>query len=358
MALVATVVVIVSVGGCGSDGDEATQISSGDSGAIERGAGPRLGEDHWHSAYAIWICDRFLEPLTDLHGDAHGIHTHVDGLIHIHPTTNAAAGDAATLGVFGDEVGVQFSDAGFSLPSGDAFENGDECDGAEAVVRVLEWRPGAPPREAIVHEADFSAVPLDANGVAYTIAFMRPDTPLEELYPPSALDHEPPEAPSSVPRPSVDDVLPPPAERGSVPLPAFEGGGQLLFRPVLSIRLDEADDPSGDAIAGADGMRYVLGPPLPTAMLEAAEVVPTPMGTWGVSIVLREGSPGIDDFNRLAARCVELAPDCPTGQIAVVLEDVVLTAPAVHLPSFERDALVINGDFSEQQARDIVAAIG
>src|SRR5688500_3304374 len=46
--------------------------------------------DHWHAAYGVYLCDTFQPPLTN-ERDPLGIHTHGDGVIHIHPTTNAAS---------------------------------------------------------------------------------------------------------------------------------------------------------------------------------------------------------------------------------------------------------------------------
>ncbi|MDZ7734171.1 MAG: hypothetical protein U5R31_14860 [Acidimicrobiia bacterium] len=199
--------------GDGDDSDGGANVATG-AGAdgVERGPGPRVGEDHWHSAYGIWVCDRFIDPLSDLHGDALGIHTHDDGLIHMHPTSQRAAGSNATLGVFAQEVGVEFSESGFSLPSGTCGA-GEDCDGTEGVVQVLEWRPDAPPDDAVVHRDGFGSVPLDSNRAGYTIAFMRPDTPIEDLYPPSMRNLEPSsDVPAGVPgvEPPVVELPAPP----------------------------------------------------------------------------------------------------------------------------------------------------
>ena len=40
--------------------------------------------DHWHAAYGIYICGTLEPPFTD-DADPNGIHTHGDGVIHIHP---------------------------------------------------------------------------------------------------------------------------------------------------------------------------------------------------------------------------------------------------------------------------------
>ena len=45
---------------------------------------PVANVDHWHTAYGIYICDTFLDPL-QVQTDPDGIHSHADGVIHIHP---------------------------------------------------------------------------------------------------------------------------------------------------------------------------------------------------------------------------------------------------------------------------------
>ena len=57
----------------------------------------RFAGDHWHAAYGVYLCDRWL-PAIRSDRDPQGIHTHNDGVIHIHPFNRQAAGRRATLG--------------------------------------------------------------------------------------------------------------------------------------------------------------------------------------------------------------------------------------------------------------------
>ncbi|MDG1489018.1 MAG: hypothetical protein P8R36_01905, partial [Actinomycetota bacterium] len=43
--------------------------------------------NHWHSAYSVYVCDEISPSVyvNDSDDDRTGIHTHGDGLIHIHP---------------------------------------------------------------------------------------------------------------------------------------------------------------------------------------------------------------------------------------------------------------------------------
>jgi hypothetical protein len=147
---------------------------------------PQISKDHWHSAQAVWLCDHFLEtPLQDVAGDKLGIHTHGDGLIHIHPFSANAAGKKATLGVFAEDVGIQFGDDSFTLPDGSEYKTGDDCMGEKGTVEVVKWSAGDLAGDPEVITSDFGAVRFLGNGEAYTIAFVKPDQDLKELLPPS-----------------------------------------------------------------------------------------------------------------------------------------------------------------------------
>ena len=63
---------------------------------------PIANQDHWHTAYGVYICDKFITAFP--HGldqnaaDPLGIHSHGDGVIHIHPFSSTTSGKNATLG--------------------------------------------------------------------------------------------------------------------------------------------------------------------------------------------------------------------------------------------------------------------
>ncbi|MHB8463820.1 MAG: hypothetical protein ACYDH6_10225 [Acidimicrobiales bacterium] len=98
---------------------------------------PIMNKDHWHSAFSVYICDHFA-PNVPLFESADGIHTHGDGVLHIHPFTAAAAGANATLGFF-----VKAVPGGFKLSATELkfvhvptdtqvlddkdWKNGDKC---------------------------------------------------------------------------------------------------------------------------------------------------------------------------------------------------------------------------------------
>jgi hypothetical protein len=148
---------------------------------------PRIGKDHWHAAYGIYTCDTFAAPLGDIGEDALGIHTHTDGLIHIHPFSSNAAGNQAQLGVFADQVGLVFDDDSFTLPTGETFTTGDDCGGEEGVVRVIKWPSGDYTAEPEIIDSNFADIQFTADGEAFTI-FFGPESALDDpraLLPPS-----------------------------------------------------------------------------------------------------------------------------------------------------------------------------
>lgn len=91
--------------------------------------------DHWHAAYGVYICDAFVPPIQS-DSDPLGIHTHNDGVIHIHPFTRAAAGRKATVDVFARAVGLTVEDDRIKVPGGKTYRSGDRCGKKKGSVRV------------------------------------------------------------------------------------------------------------------------------------------------------------------------------------------------------------------------------
>ena len=105
---------------------------------------PKLGE-HWHAAYGVYVCDRWVSNFSDRGQDTLGIHTHDDGLIHIHPFLASASGNSANLQKFFDQVGMKVSDSAITLPPGDQFgerqyKNGKtKCGDKDGRVIMAYW---------------------------------------------------------------------------------------------------------------------------------------------------------------------------------------------------------------------------
>ena len=75
-------------------------------------------------------------------------------------------------------------------------------------------------------------------------------------------------------------------------------------------------------------------------------------GGWVVVVTLRGGADGEDVWNALAKKCYDGGSECPTKQIAIVLDGKVISAPVVQTPSFSGN-VQISGDFSQKEAADL-----
>jgi hypothetical protein len=66
------------------------------------GGVPQLG-DHIHQAFGINVCGEFLENVPEFESPV-GIHTHGDGVLHIHPFSQLGVGANATLERFFEDA--------------------------------------------------------------------------------------------------------------------------------------------------------------------------------------------------------------------------------------------------------------
>ena len=85
--------------------------------------GPNVG-DHFHAKYAVRVCG---EKITDFPYSSGGIHTHGDGVIHIHPTHVREAGSNATIARFMAGTGSKITENFLILPTGEKYETGQPC---------------------------------------------------------------------------------------------------------------------------------------------------------------------------------------------------------------------------------------
>jgi hypothetical protein len=154
-------------------------------------ATPPVVGDHWHAAYGFYICGSFKPTLSKgsnpQEPDPLGIHTHADGVIHIHPFSSATTGRNATIGAFFDWLGVKMSNDKLELPEGQGtYANGDTCQKKPGKLMLAQWddvqRTTADPK---VFVTDFKSVQL-GNGQGYTIAFMPDDFDPKKLPKPPA----------------------------------------------------------------------------------------------------------------------------------------------------------------------------
>ncbi len=117
----------------------------------------------------------------------------------------------------------------------------------------------------------------------------------------------------------------------------------------------DANDPNATVVLlGKNGDVYSAGPAGASGLVfsndAAAEIN---NGTWSVVVGLLNGSAGEDIWNALSTRCFNKDETCPTGQIAIVLDGEVISAPVVQQAIFTGGTVQISGSFTEAEARDL-----
>lgn len=175
---------------------------------------PKVNKDHWHAALGFYVCNKFLPNLPQFE-NAEGLHTHGDGLIHLHPYLGSVAGRRATLGKFLQLAKVKVTETELKVENAHE-KNGDKCSGKAAQVYVQV-------NHKLVNSVDNVRL---QQGQLITIAFVPkgtkiPDPPSKaELQAPSDVSQAPP---TSLPSPSTSLAPTPtsvPAPANSTPPPA------------------------------------------------------------------------------------------------------------------------------------------
>jgi hypothetical protein len=352
--LVAALAVVAAVVGCGGDDDDA-----GSAGGADEPVRPVVDEDHWHAAFGVYVCDAFL-PDVPAFESADGIHTHGDGVIHIHPFTAAAAGESATLAVFLDGAGIEVTDDGLTV-DGDAYGEGEEdCPGGEGQVRVLRWADAADAADSGAEPEQVDPdVHLQADGEGYVVAFVAEGT--EVPAPESAAQLAELGAVDSVD--AVPTTPPPADDAGDGAEDADDTTGTDERNLADGFYVVEATEP---APCRSPDMRperateicYLLpdAPAVETGAVESAEASIEPStGGWQVELVFTED--GIAAFNEVAVACVQQGTTCPLGRLALLVDGEVVMAPQIMQPSFERDQIVVSGDFTRDEVESLADAI-
>ena len=137
---------------------------------------PRPNDSHWHVALGVRVCDKWLDPITD-QVDPKGIHSHSDGIIHVHPFVASAAGPRATFERYAEAVKGELAADRFAWPEGDGkkkveHETGEKCGEQEAEVKA--FYNGQP------HEGDPGNIRLTDRG-KLVLAFVPKGTTYEQI---------------------------------------------------------------------------------------------------------------------------------------------------------------------------------
>jgi hypothetical protein len=147
------------------------------------------GTGHWHAALAVNVCGQWLPPAPEFHqradqaGVTAGIHSHGDGLIHLHPFASDEAGDNATVGRFMDYGGWELASGSFTVWDAEQHRDGRECTtGTTGRVQWVVGRYGEswPTKPRSGNPADYRP----ENGDIVAVYFLPEGSPLPE--PPGA----------------------------------------------------------------------------------------------------------------------------------------------------------------------------
>lgn len=157
-------------------------------------AGPGQPGDHWHVAYGVYACDKFLPNIqtnseTDTLYGRTGIHTHGDGVMHVHPFGSLGSGKNAKLSSWFNVVGIKLTSNELTLPEnlGGPFKDGADCNGKAAHLKVLVWNNANDAGQPnLILTKNLGDARFTKDGMAMTIAFVPDDAKLNELKPPSA----------------------------------------------------------------------------------------------------------------------------------------------------------------------------
>jgi hypothetical protein len=151
--------------------------------------------DKWHVAFGIYKCDQFLNDLSGTLDDPatpeftkYGIQSKNDGIIHWHPTANAA-GSKARLGVFLESYGIKVDSKGITFPenqnNGESYKTSDlKCKDSSdkevaAQVQVVVWDKYSEPGTSKKYITDFNNIRIKNDGMAITIAIAAPGAQIE-----------------------------------------------------------------------------------------------------------------------------------------------------------------------------------
>jgi hypothetical protein len=296
--LLLILVAVALVASCGGGGDDDADAGSA--------AGPAIG-DHWHMAVGFSRCGEVLPDQQDVDGDPDGIHTHGDGLIHIHPFNEDAAHEHAVLGRFLDVVGAEVVDGVLTLADGGALDPADGCDGRPAELVVARWDDASdtsPEVDEVEAPDDLTGVRLDADGAVLAVAVVPrgtvPDLPASARTLPADV---PPEAKGQGTKVDAEEVF--------------------VLAPVLGVH----GEPCGSTATKARGRAqcYELGAPVLTSAAASSAQAITDGKAWGVQVGLTPQAQAALDA--ATAACVGASADCPIGQVAFVDGGQVIAAP-------------------------------
>jgi hypothetical protein len=215
--------------------------------------GPVPTSSHWHAAYVVRVCDDVLPPF-ESDNDPLGVHSHGDGLMHVHPFFEESGYENARMSLFADAMGFEVSDGELTLPGGGTWRDGDLCNGVPGRVFVDRWASPDSQSQAERLFQGLDEIRYQADGELYQIAFAPVDS-FPVVPPATRLLFEVSNL-ASAPEPWVD------ATRGSM---AWRYGRSVPLVPNLVV----LQRPSAFFMAKCDVSRSTATNSLPSTQLRA-----------------------------------------------------------------------------------------
>jgi len=178
----------------------------------------------------------------------------------------------------------------------------------------------------------------------------------------AAVPTDPPatDAPTTTALPTTTSAVP-----GSEPVSTAVIGDSTPATPPIVDPNDPAAPGAQEVlpVRGDTGEVCIVGPSGGSGEVFArgsAEPSLDQVGAWGVTVGLR--GDGEATWNLLASQCYAGSSSCPTppgalhGRLAIVLDDIIQSAPEVNAPSFS-GSVQITGNFSEGEARSLARVL-
>ncbi len=214
--------------------------------------------------------------------------------------------------------------------------------------------------------ASDTSVPSDATTPATDSA---PDSTPTTVSPSTSIDGAAPTGPGGSRRIAADTTIPGttiPATTVAAPVTTTAtdttapdaATETTLATPETTSVTGEATNPLDslpagvEVLQGRDGLTYLVAPAGATGQVfDNTATAGIESGQWTVVVGLRRGAEGEDLWNALTTLCYNRDELCPTGQVAIVLDGEVISAPVVQEPVFTGGQVQITGNFTETEAR-------
>jgi preprotein translocase subunit SecD len=158
--------------------------------------------------------------------------------------------------------------------------------------------------------------------------------------------------------PEADEVSVPDDTVGRRPVRTPPDTSPVPDVPLLPEEFGLPLTPGAELLPTRDGQVLCVGPAQGTGEVfeRQSATVDNSLG-FQVNVELRSGE-GEATWNALATQCFNGTPTCPrtnpgsNGQLAIVLDDVIQSAPSVNQPVFD-GAVSITGNFTQSEAEDL-----